>query len=226
MVSLRRVCGPDGSGGCHRAPVLRARQGLVFVEPAENSVSSRTAVQTARRRRLLHGAQSTRPSTRRRRRAAGLLGGGRRRVAAGCDTVRRAGVGAAQSAAVGVRVGHRPRRLDHDGLSRALAEFTPVIKYRQGCRGDGISIPVLTPYPYPLGSSYPRRSQGLPWGRNFYPRTYPIPIPIGILIPTAESRAAVGTEFLSPYLPQFAKHLTKNARLFLDAIHLQNRKIV
>jgi len=41
----------------------------------------------------------------------------------------------------------------------------------------------------------------LPWGRNFYPHTYPIPIPMGIPIPTAESRAAVVMEFLSPYPP-------------------------
>ena len=44
---------------------------------------------------------------------------------------------------------------------------------------------------------------GLPWGRDFYPHTHPIPIsmgiPIGIPIPTAESKAAVGTEFPSPY---------------------------
>jgi len=44
---------------------------------------------------------------------------------------------------------------------------------------------------------------GLPWGRNFYPHTHPVPIPMGIpmgiCIPTVDLRAAVGTEFLSPY---------------------------
>jgi len=63
----------------------------------------------------------------------------------------------------------------------------------QGCRGDGISIPIPTPYPCPWespwGSPYPRQSSGLPWGRNFYPHTHPIPmpmgIPMGIPIPTA-----------------------------------------
>jgi len=35
---------------------------------------------------------------------------------------------------------------------------------QQGCRGDGISIPILTPYPYPWGSPwgspYPRQTWG------------------------------------------------------------------
>jgi len=74
--------------------------------------------------------------------------------------------------------------------------------------------------PYPWGSPYPRKSPGLSWGRNFNPHTHgdphihgrvqgcrgdgisiPIPIPMGIAISTEESRAAVGTEFLSPYPP-------------------------
>jgi len=49
----------------------------------------------------------------------------------------------------------------------------------------------LSPYPPhihgdPHGSPYPRQSTGLPWGRNFYPHTHPIPmgIPMGIPIPT------------------------------------------
>jgi len=88
----------------------------------------------------------------------------------------------------------------------------------------------------PHGSPYPRQSSGLPWGRNFYPHTHPILIPMGIAmdphthgrvqgsrgdgisilihtpysnpwgspwipIPTAEFRAPVGMEFLSPYTP-------------------------
>ena len=57
---------------------------------------------------------------------------------------------------------------------------------------------------------YTRQSPWLQWGRNFYPHTNPIPIPIGIPmgipIPTAESRAAVGTEFLSPYPPHTNTH--------------------
>jgi len=65
-----------------------------------------------------------------------------------------------------------------------------------------MSIPIPTPYPYPWGAPYPRQSPGLPWGRSFYPHIHPIPIPMGIPIPTAESRVAVGTEFLSPYPPQ------------------------
>ena len=51
----------------------------------------------------------------------------------------------------------------------------------------------------PHGSPYPRQSSGLPWGRNFYLHTHPILM--GIPIPTAEFRAAVGTEFLSLYTP-------------------------
>ena len=70
--------------------------------------------------------------------------------------------------------------------------------------------------PYPWGFPYSRQSPGLLWGRNFCPHTHgdshthgrvqgccgdgiSIPIPMGIPIPAAESRAAVGTEFLSPY---------------------------
>ena len=49
------------------------------------------------------------------------------------------------------------------------------------------------------------KTAGLPWRRNFYNHTHPIPIamkiPMGIPMSTAESRAAVGTEFLSPYPP-------------------------
>jgi len=60
----------------------------------------------------------------------------------------------------------------------------------QGCRGDGISIPIPTPCQYQWGSPYTRQSLGLQWGRNFYPHTHPIPIPmgipIGIHIPTAD----------------------------------------
>jgi len=51
---------------------------------------------------------------------------------------------------------------------------------------------------------------GLQWRQNFYPHTHPISIPMGISmgipIPTAESRAAVGTEFLSPYPPHIHTH--------------------
>jgi len=56
------------------------------------------------------------------------------------------------------------------------------INNQQGCRGDGISIPIPTPYPYPWGS------------------------PMGIPISTAESRAAVGTELTSPYPPHTHTH--------------------
>ena len=71
--------------------------------------------------------------------------------------------------------------------------------------------------PYPWESPYPRQSPGLPWGRNFYPHTHGNPHThgrvqgcrgdgISIPIPTAESRAAVGTEFLSPYPPHTHTH--------------------
>jgi len=70
----------------------------------------------------------------------------------------------------------------------------------QGCRGDGISIPIpmripiptaesraavgtefLSPYPYPWGCPYPWQSPGLPWRRNLYPNTHVDPIPMADL---------------------------------------------
>jgi len=40
--------------------------------------------------------------------------------------------------------------------------YTLVWYNGQRCRGDVISIPIPTRYPYPWGSPYPRQSQGLP----------------------------------------------------------------
>jgi len=71
--------------------------------------------------------------------------------------------------------------LSRPGQCRQLATLrcvvdrpaSDILRASQGCRGVGISVPI----PIPKG------------------------IPMGIPIPTAESRAAVGTEFLSTYPP-------------------------
>jgi len=41
------------------------------------------------------------------------------------------------------------------------------------------------------GQYHPLKLPGLPWGRNFCPRTHPIPIPMGIAIPTARGVYAI-----------------------------------
>jgi len=79
--------------------------------------------------------------------------------------------------------------------------YTLVWYNGQGCRGDVISIPIPTRHPYPWGSPYPPDTH-----THGDPHTHPIPIPMGIPIPTPESRAAVGTEFLSPFPPHTHTH--------------------
>ena len=45
--------------------------------------------------------------------------------------------------------------------------------------------PHTHPIPIPMGIPIPTAALGLPWGLNFNPHTHPIPIPMGIPIPTA-----------------------------------------
>jgi len=79
----------------------------------------------------------------------------------------------------------------------------------QGCRGNGISIAIPTPYPYTWGAPYPRQSPGLMWGRNFYPHTHTIPIHMGSPISTADlPYVHVSVEYFSRSTPQFQLRFT------------------
>jgi len=66
----------------------------------------------------------------------------------------------------------------------------------------------LSPYPPhahthgdPHGSPYPRQSPGLPWGRNFYPHTHPVLIPMGIPMGSPYPRQSSGLPWGRNFYP-------------------------